>query len=99
MQTRLKCLRKVIMIDLTNREASVLTDAEKKKLVEAQISKLNRDIKRLDNTSYIIIILAFLTHDIVTVTFAVLIAYLLSEKALSLESKKLKLQKQFKHLL
>ena len=87
------------MIDLTNAEASVLTNAEKKRLVQSQINKLNRDIKRLDYTSYIIIILAFLTHDIVIITFAALIAYLLSEKALSLETKKLKLQKQFKHLL
>ena len=87
------------MIDLTNREASVLPDAEKKRLVQSQINKLNRDIKRLDYTSYIIIILAFLTHDIVIITFAVLIAYLISEKSLSLETKKLKLQKQFKHLI
>ena len=87
------------MIDLTNREASGLPDAEKKRLVQSQINKLNRDIKRLDYTSYIIIILAFLTHDIVIITFAVLIAYLISEKSLSLETKKLKLQKQFKHLI
>ena len=88
----------IIMIDLTNHEASVLTDAEKKRLVQSQINKLNRDIKRLDYTSYIVLILAFLTHDIVIITFAALIACLLSEKALSLETKKLKLQKQFKHL-
>ena len=87
------------MIDLTTREASVLTDAEKKRLVQAQLNKLNRDIKRLDYTSYIIIILAFLTHDVVIITMAALIAYLLSEKALSLETKKIKLQKQFKHLI
>ena len=87
------------MIDLTNREASVLADAEKKRLVQSQINKLNRNIKRLDYTSYIIIILAFLTHDVVTITIAALIAYLLSEKSLSLEAKKLKLQKQFKHLI
>ena len=86
------------MIDLTNREASALTDAEKKRLVQAQLNKLNRDIKRLDYTSYVVIILAFLTHDVVTITTAALIAYLLSEKSLSLETKKLKLQKQFKHL-
>ena len=86
------------MIDLTNHEASCLPDAEKKRLVQAKLHKINRDIKRLDYTSYIIIILAFLTHDIVIITFAALIAYLLSEKALSLETKKLKLQKQFKHL-
>ena len=86
------------MIDLTNHEASVLTNAEKKRLVQAQINKLERDIKRIDYTSYIVLILAFLTHDIVIITFAALIAYLLSEKALSLETKKLKLQKQFKHL-
>ena len=86
------------MIDLTNHEASGLPDAEKKRLVQSQIDKLNRDIKRLDYTSYIIIILAFLTHDIVIIVFAALIAYLISEKALSLETKKLKLQKQFKHL-
>lgn len=100
MQTRLKCLQNkgIIMIDLTNSEASGLPDAEKKRLVQSQINKLNRDIKRLDYTSYIIIILAFLTHDIVIITFAVLIAYLISEKSLSLETKKLKLQKQFKHL-
>ena len=87
------------MIDLTNYEASVLTNAEKKRLVQSQINKLNRDIKRLDYTSYIVLILAVLTHDIVIITFAALIAYLLSEKALSLETKKLKLQKQFKHLI
>ena len=87
------------MIDLTTREASVLTDAEKKRLVQAQLNKLNRDIKRLDYTSYIIIILAFLTHDVVIITFAALIAYLLSEKSLSLETEKRKLQKQFKHLI
>ena len=86
------------MIDLTRTEASALSDAEKKKLVESQINKLNRDIKRLDTTSYITIILAFLTHDIVIISLSVLIAFLLSEKSLSLESKKLKLQKQFKHL-
>lgn len=100
MRTRLKCLQNngIIMIDLTNREASALPDAEKKRLVQSQIDKLNRDIKRLDTTSYIIIILAFLTHDIVIITFTVLIAYLISEKSLTLETKKLKLQKQFKHL-
>ena len=87
------------MIDLTNYEASNLTIAEKKRLVQAQINNLNRDIKRLDYASYVVIILAFLTHDIVIITFAVLIAYLISEKALSLETKKLKLQKQFKHLI
>ena len=87
------------MSDLTNHEAAGLPAAEKKRLVQSQINKLNRDIKRLDYTSYIIIILAFLTHDIVVITFAALIAYLLSEKALSLETKKLKLQKQFKHLI
>ena len=87
------------MIDLTNREASALPDAEKKRLVQAQLNKLNRDIKRLDYTSYVVIILAFLTHDVVTITTAALIAYLLSEKSLSLETKKLKLQKQFKHLI
>ena len=86
------------MIDLTNYEASNLPNAEKKKLVQAQLNKLNRDIKRLDYTSYIIIILAFLTHDVVIITLAALIAYLLSEKSLSLETKKIKLQKQFKHL-
>ena len=86
------------MIDLTNHEASNLPNAEKKRLVQAQLNKLNRDIKRLDYTSYITIILAFLTHDVVIITFAALIAYLLSEKSLSLETKKLKLQKQFKHL-
>ena len=86
------------MIDLTNHEASALSDAEKKRLVESQINKLNRDIKRLDYTSYIIIIMAFLAHDVTIVVFAVLIAYALSEKALALETKKLKLQKQFKHL-
>ena len=100
MQTRLKCLqnKEIIMIDLTNSEAAGLSDVEKKRLVQSQINKLNRDIKRLDTTSYIIIILAFLTQDIITITFAVLIAYLISEKSLSLETKKLKLQKQFKHL-
>ena len=87
------------MIDLTNLEASALPDAEKKRLVQAQLAKLNRDIKRLDYTSYITIILAFLTHDVVIITLAALIAYLLSEKSLSLETKKLKLQKQFKHLI
>lgn len=87
------------MIDLTNHEASGLPAAEKKRLVHAQLNKINRDIKRLDTTSYIVIILAFLAHDIVIITFAALIAYLLSEKALSLETKKLKLQKQFKHLI
>ena len=87
------------MVDLTNREASGLPDAEKRKLVQSQLNKLNRDIKRLDATSYIIIILALLTHDVTIVVFGVLIAYALSEKALSLESKKLKLQKQFKHLI
>lgn len=87
------------MIDLTNHEASSLPYAEKKRLVKAQLNKLNRDISRLDYTSYIIIILAFLTHDIMIVVFAALIAYALSEKALSLETKKIKLQKQFKHLI
>ena len=87
------------MIDLTRHEASGLTDAEKRKLIRYQLNTLNRDIKRLDNASYIIIILAFLTHDVTIVVFAVLIAYALSEKSLSLESKKLKLQKQFKHLI
>ena len=87
------------MIDLTNSEASGLPDAEKRKLVRYQLTKINRDIKRLDYTSYIIIILAFLSHDVTIVVFGVLIAYALSEKALSLESKKLKLQKQFKHLI
>ena len=87
------------MIDLTNLEASALPDAEKKKLVQAQLNNLNRDISRLDYTSYVVIILAFLTHDVVIITFAALIAYLLSEKSLSLETKKLKLQKQFKHLI
>ena len=87
------------MIDLTNNEASSLPDAEKRKLIRYQLTKLNRDIKRLDNASYIIIILAFLAHDVTIVVFAVLIAYALSEKALALESKKLKLQKQFKHLI
>ena len=87
------------MIDLSSREASVLTDAEKRKLVQSQLNKLNRDIKRLDYTSYIIIILGFLSHDVTIVVFAVLIAYALSEKALSLESKKIKLQKQFRHLI
>ena len=87
------------MLDLTNYEASNLPDAEKKRLVQSQLNKLNRDIKRLDYTSYIVIILAFLTHDIVIITLAALIAYLLSEKSLSLETKKLKLQKQFKHLI
>ena len=87
------------MLDLTNYEASNLPDAEKKRLVQSQLNKLNRDIKRLDYTSYIVIILAFLTHDVVIITLAALIAYLLSEKSLSLETKKLKLQKQFKHLI
>ena len=87
------------MIDLTNREAAELSAAEKKRLVQAQIHKLQRDIKRLDYTSYIIIILAFLTHDIVIITLMVLIAYLISEKALTLETKKIKLQKQFKFIL
>ena len=87
------------MIDLTNREASGLPDAEKRKLVQSQLNKLNRDIKRLDYTSYIIIILALLAHDVTIVAFAALIAYALSEKALALETKKLKLQKQFKHLI
>ena len=87
------------MIDLTNYEASNLPTSEKKRLVQAQLNKLNRNIMRLDYTSYIIIILAFLTHDVVIITFAALIAYLLSEKSLSLESKKIKLQKQFKHLI
>ena len=87
------------MIDLTSREVSGLPDAEKRKLVQSQLNKLNRDIKRLDSTSYIIIILAFLTHDMLIVVFAVLVAYALSEKALSLETKKIKLQKQFKHLI
>ena len=89
----------IIMSDLTNHEAAVLPAAEKKRLVQSQINKLNRDIKRLDYTSYVIIILAFLTHDIVIITLGALIAYLISEKALSLETKKLKLQKQFKHLI
>ena len=87
------------MIDLTNREASGLPDAEKRKLIRYQLTKLNRDIKRLDYASYIVIILAFLSHDVTIVVFAVLIAYSLSEKALSLESKKIKLQKQFRHLI
>ena len=87
------------MIDLSSREASGLPDAEKRKLVQLQLNKLNRDIKRLDYTSYIIIILAFLAHDVTIVAFAALIAYALSEKALALETKKLKLQKQFKHLI
>ena len=87
------------MIDLTNYEASNLPDSEKKRLVQAQLYKLNRDIKRLDYTSYIVLILAFLTHDVVIITFCALIAYLLSEKSLSLETKKNKLQKQFKHLI
>ena len=87
------------MIDLTSREASGLPDAEKRKLVQSQLNKLNRDIKRLDYASYIIIILAFLAHDATIVVFAVLIAYALSEKALSLETKKIKLQKQFRHLI
>ena len=87
------------MIDLTNREASNLPDAEKKRLVQAQLNKLNRDISRLDSVGYIVIISAFLTHDVVIITMAALIAYLLSEKSLSLETKKLKLQKQFKHLI
>ena len=101
MQTRLKCLQNkgIIMIDLTNHEAAGLPAAEKKRLVQAQLNKLNRDIKRLDYTSYVVIILAFLTHDVVTITIAALIAYVLSEKSLSLETKKLKLQKQFKHLI
>ena len=100
MQTRLKCLQSkvIIMIDLTNREAAGLPAAEKKKLVQSQIYKINRDIKRLDYTSYVVIILAFLTHDIVVITMSALIAYALSEKALALETKKLKLQKQFEHL-
>ena len=87
------------MIDLTNHEASALPDAEKKRLVQAQLNKLNRDISRLDSVGYIVIISAFLTHDVVIITMAALIAYLLSEKSLSLESKKIKLQKQFKHLI
>ena len=87
------------MIDLSSREVSGLPDAEKRKLIRYQLIKLNRDIKRLDTASYILIILAFLSHDVVMVVFAVLIAYALSEKALSLESKKIKLQKQFKHLI
>ena len=86
------------MIDLTSREAAGLPAAEKKKLVQAQIYNLNRDIKRLDYTSYVVIILAFLTHDIVIITSAALIAYALSEKSLALETKKLKLIKQFEHL-
>ena len=86
------------MIDLTNQEAAGLPAAEKKRIVQAQMYKLNRDIKRLDYTSYVIIVLSFLTHDIVAITTAVLIAYALSEKALSLETKKIKLQKQFEHL-
>ena len=76
-----------------------MPDAEKKRLVQSQLNKLNRDIKRLDATSYVVIILAFLTHDVVAISLAALIAYLLSEKALSLETEKLKLQKQFKHLI
>ena len=88
----------ITMIDLTNQEAAGLPAAEKKKLVQAQIYKLNRDIKRLDYTSYIVIIMAFLTHDIVIITMLVLIAYALSEKSLALETKKIKLQKQFEHL-
>ena len=87
------------MIDLSSREASGLPDAEKRKLVQSQLNKLNRDIKRLDSASYIIIILGFLSHDVTIVVFGVLIAYALSEKALALETKKLKLQKQFKHLI
>lgn len=87
------------MIDLTNREASALADAEKRRLVYLRLHKLDRDIKRLDYTSYVIIILAFLTHDVVIIVFAGIIAYLLSEKALTLETKRLKLRKQFKHLL
>lgn len=84
---------------LTNMEASGLPAAEKKRLIQSQIYKINRDIKRLDYTSYIVLILAFLSHDIVAITTAALIAYALSEQALSLETKKIKLQKQFKHLL
>ena len=87
------------MIDLSSREASGLTDAEKRKLIRYQLTKINRDIKRLDNTSYIIIILALLSHDVIIVVAGVLIAYALSEKALALETKKIKLQKQFKHLI
>ena len=87
------------MIDLSSREASGLPDAEKRKLVQSQLNKLNRDIKRLDYTSYIIIILGFLSHDVTMVVFTILIAYALSEKALALETKKLKLQKQFRHLI
>ena len=87
------------MIDLTNHEAAGLSYAEKKRLVQSQKHTLTRAPPRLDYTSYVIIILSFLTHDIVIITFAALIAYLLSEKALSLETKKLKLQKQFKHLI
>ena len=87
------------MIDLSSREASGLPDAEKRKLIRYQLTKINRDIKRLDYASYIIIILGFLSHDVAVVVFAVLIAYALSEKALALETKKLKLQKQFKHLI
>ena len=87
------------MIELSSREASGLPDAEKRKLVQSQLNKLNRDIKRLDTASYIIIILALLSHDVTLVVFGVLIAYALSEKSLSLESKKIKLQKQFKHLI
>ena len=87
------------MIDLSSREASGLPDAEKRKLIRYQLTKINRDIKRLDYTSYIVIILAFLSHDVTIVVFAVLIAFALSEKALALETKKLKLQKQFKHLI
>ena len=88
-----------MIIDLTNQEADGLPAAEKKRLVQAQIHKLDRDIKRLDYASYITLILAFLTHDIVIITMSALIAYALSEKAMALESKKLKLQKQFKHLI
>ena len=87
------------MIDLSSREASGLPDAEKRKLIQHQLTKINRDIKRLDYTSYIIIILGFLSHDVMIVVFAVLIAYALSEKALALETKKTKLQKQFRHLI
>ena len=87
------------MIDLSSREASFLPDAEKRKLIRYQLTKINRDIKRLDTASYIIIITGLLLHDVTIVVCAVLIAYALSEKALALETKKLKLQKQFKHLI
>ena len=87
------------MIDLSSRDASVLPDAEKRKLVQSQLNKLNRDIKRLDYASYIIIILSLLSHDVIIVVLGVLIAHALSEKALAMETKKIKLQKQFRHLI